>query len=299
MESILVKEHKVTKLFPEMSDEQYQLLRDDIALYGLREPIVVYEGQIVDGRHRYRACVELGIKPEQQDWDGQGLLVEYVLSKNLHRRHLTTSQRAMVAADIRPFLEPEAKGRQGTRTDLGANLRESEKGKSSAYAAKLVNISPRIVEEAVKIKKIGVPKLADMVKSGIVSINAASKLSEMPREIQQNVVSINDSKQLKARLRQLRKKPESIGHEQTLFRSVRALLTKATQLVGDEDPEILASKLVRNAALQNGRLDESVRESLVGAHFLCRLIELTGNCPKIRTSKPALTLNSSRVTSSR
>jgi hypothetical protein len=65
---------------------------------GLREPIVV-EGKIRDGRNRFCACGELGIQPELEYFNG-GAPAAFVLSMNLHRRHLTTSQRAMIAAEI-------------------------------------------------------------------------------------------------------------------------------------------------------------------------------------------------------
>jgi hypothetical protein len=75
-------------------------LRDDIAAHGQRDPIALLGGQILDGRNRYRACRELGIKPQSREWDGKGSSpVALVLSANLHRRHLTSSQRAAAADD--------------------------------------------------------------------------------------------------------------------------------------------------------------------------------------------------------
>jgi hypothetical protein len=68
--------------------------------------------KIIDGRNRYRACRELGIEPKIQIWDGKGSLVEFVVSLNLHRRHLDSGQRAAVAVEILPLLEAEAKERQ-------------------------------------------------------------------------------------------------------------------------------------------------------------------------------------------
>src|SRR5918996_2373958 len=93
--------HEIANIFPLMAERDYQELKADIEAHGLREAIVIYEGKIVDGRHRYRACVELGIKPRFRVWDEQNSLLQFILSMNLHRRHLSTSQRALLGAELR------------------------------------------------------------------------------------------------------------------------------------------------------------------------------------------------------
>jgi hypothetical protein len=104
--------HKVAELFPLMEGEAYDLLKADIAAHGQREPIWTLDGKIIDGRNRYRACKALGIEPKAQEWDGNGSLVEFVVSLNLHRRHLDSGQRAAVAVEMLPLLKAEAKERQ-------------------------------------------------------------------------------------------------------------------------------------------------------------------------------------------
>ena len=100
-----------------MSKEQYEALREDIAAHGVQEPIWVYEGRIIDGKHRQHACIELGIDPPRRKYTGKDP-VGFVVARNLRRRHMSESQRAMVAAKL-------ANMRQGERTDLqpSANLR--------------------------------------------------------------------------------------------------------------------------------------------------------------------------------
>ncbi len=55
--------HPLAEMLPEMDDKDYAILKHDIEAVGQQEPIVLYEAKILDGRHRYRACRELGIKP--------------------------------------------------------------------------------------------------------------------------------------------------------------------------------------------------------------------------------------------
>ena len=92
--------HPAADLFPMMSAQEFDDLVRDIRLCGQREPIRLYGGKILDGRNRCLACVKAEIKPHFRQWDGNGSLVSFIVSLNLHRRHLDESQRAMVAAKI-------------------------------------------------------------------------------------------------------------------------------------------------------------------------------------------------------
>jgi ParB-like chromosome segregation protein Spo0J len=84
-----------------MSDDELAELAADIKANGLREPIWVHDGRIIDGRNRYLACKRAGIEPRFKVYPGddKGIL-PFVLSLNLHRRHLNESQRAAVAARV-------------------------------------------------------------------------------------------------------------------------------------------------------------------------------------------------------
>lgn len=80
-----------------------------------------------------------GVEPRSVEWEPNGLTpVEWVVSKNLKRRHLTTGQRAALALDLLPHLEREAKERQGTRHDIRPEADGSSDGRSDEKAADLV-----------------------------------------------------------------------------------------------------------------------------------------------------------------
>jgi hypothetical protein len=108
-----VEVHPVADLFPLMSDEEYAGLKQDIAENGLREPMTMWQSKLIDGRNRLAACLELGLDWEGylQELDADTDPVKWAVSHNLHRRHLTTSQRAMVAARIIDIYKEHAKER--------------------------------------------------------------------------------------------------------------------------------------------------------------------------------------------
>jgi DNA modification methylase len=99
--------HDVASIFPMMNEDEYQGLRRDIEAKGQREPVWTYQGKVIDGRNRLRACMELGITPKTREWDGKGSLVEFVVSLNLHRRHLNSGQRAMCADEAKERIAKE------------------------------------------------------------------------------------------------------------------------------------------------------------------------------------------------
>src|SRR5579885_2545771 len=123
--------HPAALLMPLMTAEEYAQLRADIREHGLLEPIVMFDGQILDGRHRWRACMDEGIPPHTEEWDGKGTPIEFVISKNLHRRHLTPGQRGMIGVPIAEYIAAtEGKAAQQraaavTNAVLGRSSRET------------------------------------------------------------------------------------------------------------------------------------------------------------------------------
>jgi len=91
--------HPLASLIPEMGDDEYAALVDDIRTRGLMEPVVLYEGKILDGRHRYRACQEAGRAADCTEYVGDDP-AGYVVALNVHRRHLDREQRRHVIAEL-------------------------------------------------------------------------------------------------------------------------------------------------------------------------------------------------------
>jgi hypothetical protein len=183
--------HPVASIFPMMGAEEFKALKESIQKHGQRVPIYTHEEKIVDGRNRYQACIDLGIKPRLEVWDGEGLLVDFVWDLNAERRQLTGGARDIAAAKYAIAREEEAKIRSGMRTDLtSASIdAEVEFGKSRDKAAEKFDISPSTVWRASKVIKKGAPELVKAVESGEASTWAASRVATLPVEKQKEVVA--------------------------------------------------------------------------------------------------------------
>lgn len=196
--------HPVASLFPMIDDESLQELADDIRENGLREPIVLahmgdgFDDEVlIDGRNRYRACLMAGVEPKFKKLhalpnvssdEGSNPITEesvsrWIVSHNLHRRHLSPSQRTAVAVEFVAVFAEAAKKRQGQRTDLHEknfveNLPQSSEGKrrppATDEAAELFGVSGRSVRDAQYVKNND-PETFEKVKAGDVAVSRAAK----------------------------------------------------------------------------------------------------------------------------
>jgi hypothetical protein len=160
----------VAEIFPLMQGPEFDALVEDIKTNGLREPITMLGGKILDGRNRYLACRALGIEPTYRTgYIGTGTPLNYVVSLNLHRRHLDESQRAMVATKV-------ATMKQGRPESKVANLQV--KNITQSEAAKMLNISERSISSARKVLASGNPDLIKAVEQGELAVSKAAKIVE-------------------------------------------------------------------------------------------------------------------------
>ena len=107
--------HPLAQDYDLLEGEPFDELCDSVKTQGLDEAIVLYEGKILDGRNRQRACDDTGTTPRYREWDDEGGTRSpalYVWNKNFHRRHLTPGEKATCVVAFEEELEREAKGRQ-------------------------------------------------------------------------------------------------------------------------------------------------------------------------------------------
>ena len=170
--------HPVSAIFPMMDATELHALVADIRENGLIEPILTHDGLIVDGRNRYQACLQAGVSPRYQEWEGGGSLVSLIISLNLKRRHLTASQKAAVAVDLLPHLEAEARERQLSTLKRGTESPDTaqmpERAEARELAGEALGVSPRYVSEAKRLSQEA-PELFEAVKAGAKTITQARR----------------------------------------------------------------------------------------------------------------------------
>lgn len=172
-----IDSHPYAQMFPKMGDHEFQELKRDIQLHGLRQPVVLFEGLILDGRHRYAACSDLAIDCETTDFVGaEEEALQFVISTNLHRRHLNESQRAWVASKLATL----PKGMKKADASFEAS--------SQVDAAKMLNVSRPSVQRAAVVRDHGVDELQQEVAAGRIPVSVAAKIARMPESKQREVL---------------------------------------------------------------------------------------------------------------
>jgi hypothetical protein len=128
--------HPACALFPMMSDDRLKELAEDVKKNGLVHPIVVHNGQIVDGRNRYVACGMAGVKPITIEWrvyyPGPMSLYDWMWSTNGTRRHMTADQIAVIHAQLL-MMETREQARQ---RQVDAGREQGEHGRKGGRGNK-------------------------------------------------------------------------------------------------------------------------------------------------------------------
>ncbi|SDD93988.1 N6-adenosine-specific RNA methylase IME4 [Bradyrhizobium brasilense] len=254
--------HQYADLFPLVEGDAFEQLVEDVREHGIRDPITVHEGKVLDGRNRYRALAEL-IKTGEvlgKGWghransvlDGddlnpphiwfvrynaafEGDALAWVISKNLIRRHMDESERAMVAADI-------GKLDHGGDRSKGQNCHLS-----TEQRARLLNISRRTVRSADWVKEQGVPELAQAVRDRKVAVSTAETIAHAPQDEQAAILAAagGDEKAILAAAKSIRARDRRIRFDEV--NEKLAEISKASQPLptGQRFPIIYADPATR------------------------------------------------------
>lgn len=155
--------HPIADIFPMMTEPELSSLTESIQRSGLRDPVVLLDGSVLDGRNRYAACLRINVTPSTREFgslpsDGT-CPARFVSDKNIEHRHLTTSQKVAAAEELVPYYQSET----GMTTAEATNV----------VAAKF-GVSPASVHSAKALKKVDGMGF-DQVKKGEKTLNAAKK----------------------------------------------------------------------------------------------------------------------------
>ena len=165
--------HPLAELLPMAGDDVLQEFISDIRR-GLRPVVTLFEGKILDGRTAYGAYRQAGVVPPYEDYTGTDA-AGLVISRNLHRRHMNESQRALVAARL-------------ANLEVGAN-QYTKPGLPIGTASKLLQVSPRSTARAREMLQQGIPQLVTAVASGHLPLSRAACLSRLSEQDQRCAVS--------------------------------------------------------------------------------------------------------------
>ncbi len=180
-----MKYHPLSLLFPKLSEFEIQELAADIRSMGLKHKILLYDGQILDGRHRYEACQRIKF-----DMTDASLYEVYrgadprgeVISRNLRRRQLNDLERSMVAASLTAYGPGRPKLNRGNSpTSTKDDDMDEQIPFTAEEAAAMFNVTKDQIREVKPIVKKGSKALQEAVKSGQVPVSKAAAVVDLPK----------------------------------------------------------------------------------------------------------------------
>lgn len=163
--------HPLADLFPLIEGTEFDELVASIRDHGLRDAITLFDGAVLDGRNRYRACEAAGVEPRFEEFTGTDIHA-FVADKNLHRRNLKESQRAFIAAGMATMKRGENKKKINAPTDLQICRPDQP---TTDRAAELMNVGVASVYHAKKVLNEGTPEEIAAVRDGKASASTIAK----------------------------------------------------------------------------------------------------------------------------
>lgn len=185
-------QHPLSAAFPPMSPEEFEALVADISANGQQEAIVLFEGKVLDGWNRQAACVQAGREPITTPLPQGVNPVQFVMSRNLHRRHLSASQRALAVAACASW---RPVGRPANTATVAALHAPS----TVAEAAEEAGVGVRTMERAKKVVKDAAAEVIEAVRTGSMTVDKAADIAALPKEEQAEAVATPAAKPAKAK----------------------------------------------------------------------------------------------------
>lgn len=151
-----------------MPEAELAELAADIKANGLRRAIITLEGQVLDGWHRYRACVVAGVNPRTTPFSGDDVAARaLVVSENAYRRNLAPNERALAIVKVYAW------------APSGRQTKNAEQPATNDELAAKSGVDKRTIQRAKKVVKAG---LDGAVRAGKVSLNRAAEIADLPED---------------------------------------------------------------------------------------------------------------------
>jgi DNA modification methylase len=182
---------ELESLIPPLSNEEFKQLERNILEEGIREPLITWNGILIDGHNRYRIAQEHDINYEtlEKEFENINRVKEWMINNQFGRRNLSNYQRSVLALQLEDVFREKAKENQGKRTDIKQISAESKPIETRQEVAKVANVSHDTIAKVKKIEAAATPEVKARLNTGQMSINEAYK--EIKKEEKQNNFEIN------------------------------------------------------------------------------------------------------------
>jgi DNA modification methylase/ParB-like chromosome segregation protein Spo0J len=172
---VIVIREDFKKLIPALTGEEYKQLEANILSEGIRDPLVVWNGYLVDGHNRYAIAnkYSLEYKTVSKEFKDGNEAKLWMILNQFGRRNLNGYQRSVLALQLENVFQEKAKENQGKRTDIKQISAESNPIETRKELAKVANVSHDTIAKVKVIQSVATPEVKAQLSTGVISINQA------------------------------------------------------------------------------------------------------------------------------
>jgi DNA modification methylase len=188
---------ELESLIPPLSNEEFKQLERNILEEGIREPLITWNGILIDGHNRYRIAQEHDINYEtlEKEFDNIFLVKVWMIYNQFGRRNLSNYWKSVLALELEDVFREKAKenlvlsgGDKKSGLQISVNP-ITDKINTQKEIAKIANVSHDTIAKVKKIQSNATPEVKEKLNTGTMSINEAYK--EIKKEEKQNNFEIN------------------------------------------------------------------------------------------------------------
>ena len=171
---------ELESLIPPLSNEEFKQLERNILEEGIREPLITWNGILIDGHNRYRIAQEHDINYEtlEKEFENINRVKEWMINNQFGRRNLSNYQRSVLALQLEDVFREKAKENQAIQFKGSSLIQISEEVKpivSIKEVAKIANVSHDTIAKVKKIEATATAEVKEKLNTGTMSINEAYK----------------------------------------------------------------------------------------------------------------------------
>jgi N6-adenosine-specific RNA methylase IME4 len=168
---------ELESLIPPLLNEEFKQLERNILEEGIRDPLITWNGILIDGHNRYRIAQEHDLNYEtiEKEFENINRVKEWMIHNQFGRRNLSNYQRSVLALQLEDVFREKAKENQGKRTDISQISVESKPIDTQKEVAKIANVSHDTIAKVKKIEATATPEVKEKLNTGQMSINEAYK----------------------------------------------------------------------------------------------------------------------------
>jgi DNA modification methylase len=171
---------ELESLIPPLSNEEFKQLERNILEEGIREPLITWNGILIDGHNRYRIAQEHDMNYEtlEKEFDNINRVKEWMIHNQFGRRNLSNYQRSVLALQLEDVFREKAKENQAIQfkgislKQISAEVKPIE---TRQEIAKVANVSHDTIAKVKKIEANATPEVKARLNTGTMSINEAYK----------------------------------------------------------------------------------------------------------------------------